>query len=114
MLTKKIKIENDNTIYFIVELKLTTLIISIYSAKTMEKILLMKKEFHIQKDIFDTDNSDVIHIKKEDVNIPELIYDMYKEYLEKLTIEDELSNQIKDAKYLEFGELQEGEEDYLP
>ena len=114
MAKRKIKIEGEEEIYFVVDITLNILTISVVQ-KGYDATAIMTRKFFIKSE---TEWEKPKEIKQEVsldlLNIPLIIHGIYQEYLELKEVENAAFVQIKDAKYLEFGEVQEGEEDYLP
>jgi hypothetical protein len=114
MAHKRINIEGENNIYFVVDITLNILKINVvqrgYDGKS-----IMERKYFIKSDVeWEKPKELNQEVNLDLLNIPLIIHNIYKEYLELKNVENKAFEQIKDAKTLEFGEVVEGEEDYLP
>lgn len=112
MSKRKIKIQNENEIYFSVDITLNVLTIIIKTIGIEGKIL-MEEKFYITENIDEDSHEKYVNILKSELEVPMLIYDIYIKYLNLKKLENDVFSQFENAKVLEFKEFQEGEDDYI-
>jgi len=118
MRMKKIKFGNDQSIHFVVGIDLNRIEVSLFgkNPKTLINDLKLKKDFYVVADDVNLDEElDKTFIKKNDVVIVDLIFDLYHEYLTLQKVENDIWNtQLENTGYLEFKDedYNEDEENY--
>ena len=119
MKTKKLKIVGEKDIHFLIKIHLNRVYINIIKSG-YESSVELDVPYYIQKDKDDIMKNPTdlkhIHILKEDFDLPTELHNVYQDYLRLSEFEEEIFKPIsnQNMKVIEFGEVHEGEEDYLP
>lgn len=115
MRIKKIKFGNDTKVHFIIGLDLNRIEVSLFAknSKTLTNELKLKKDFYIvADDVILDEKVDGAFIKKSEVVIVDLIYDLYQEYVALQEVETFIwDTQLEGTGYLEFKDEDYNEEE---
>lgn len=119
MITKKLKIEGEKNIYFLIKIDLNRVYIQIMKkGYELENVFTVPYYVQSNKDDVMKNPTDYkhLHMLEEDFDLPTELHKTYQDYLRLSEVEIEIFKPIsnENMKTIEFGITQEGEEDYLP